>query len=128
MLCLKSFYEQFKWDSIFRPSYTLIELEEHQNQIVVTVAQRNVRNTFLKNNPLVTRYKISFTSGKISKLEELDYVGASMGLWIKKRDSLVDWIAKNHPTLDGFIYDMTMHGALNYVKAIELYENEKRSN
>lgn len=121
-----SFYEQFKWDSIFKPSYKIVELEEKDNQVIVSVAQNNIRNEFLKNNPLVSKVKISFTTGKISKLEELDYVGADMNVWQKERDSLVRWISINHPELDGFINDMTMNGALNYLKAIELYEPDKK--
>jgi len=35
---------------------------------------------------------------------------------------LVVWVEENHPELDGFIHDMTMKGAQDYVNSIELYE------
>ncbi len=120
-----SFYEQFRWDSVFRSSYKIVELEENNNQIIVTVAQNNLRNEFLKNNPLIYKQKISFTSGKISKLEELESIGTDWNVWNKERDSLVRWIERNHPELDGFIDDMTMNGSMNYLSAIKLYKNRK---
>lgn len=118
-----SFYKQFKWDSIFKPTYEIVELEEKNNQIIASVALNSVRNEFLKNNSMTCQYRISFNSKKISKIEELDCHGADWNTWQKERDSLVSWIKKNHPELDGFIRDITMNGALNYLKAIELYEN-----
>lgn len=117
----ESFYEQFKWDSVFKPSYDIIELEEENNQVIVTVAQANIRNEFLKNNPLVYRVKISFVSGKISKLEDLEDVGTDWNVWLKKRDTLVGWVKKNYPEQDGFVNDMTMKGAMDYVNVIDLY-------
>ncbi|MBD0851909.1 hypothetical protein [Maribacter arenosus] len=122
-----SFYEQFKWDSIFRPSYKIVELEEKNNQIIASVALNSVRNEFLKNNAMTCQYKISFNYGKISKIEELECKSADWNIWQKERDSLVSWIKKNHPELDGFINDMTMNGAMNYLKAIELYETDKNA-
>jgi hypothetical protein len=122
-----SFYEEFKWDSIFSPSYKIVELEEKNNQIIASVASNSVRFEFLKNNPLTCQYKISFNSGKISKIESLECIGTDWKIWQKERDSLVSWIKKNHPELDGFINDMTMNGAINYLKAIELYETDKNA-
>jgi hypothetical protein len=69
---------------------------------------------------------ISFNSGKISKIEELECKDVDWGLWRKKVDSLIGWIKNNNPELNGFIHDMTMKGATNYVKAIELYEADKK--
>ncbi len=115
------FYEFFKWDSIFKPSYEIVELEEKNNHILATVAQENIRNKFLKNNPLTFKVKVSFDSGKISNLEELEYIKVNWDVWNKQKDSLVDWIKSNHPELDGFVNDMTKKGSINYLKAIELY-------
>lgn len=119
------FYEQFKWDSIFKTSYNIVELVEKDNQIMASVTMNSIRNEFLKNSDMTCQYKISFIAGRISKIEELDCKNADWNIWGKERDSLVNWIDKNHPKLNGFINDMTMNGAQNYLKAIELYKAKK---
>lgn len=116
------FYEFFKWDSIFKPTYDIVELEEKNDYILVTVAQKNVRNEFLKNNPLVYKVKVSFDSGKISQMEDMDYIDVNWETWSRERDSLISWIKTHHPDLDGFVNDMTMDGATNYLRAIKLYK------
>ena len=121
----ESFYEQFKWDSIFQPTYKMLEVENQNNQIIATVASSSKRYRFLKNDPLTCLYRISFNSNKITKLESLECLDADWGVWQTERDSLVNWASRNHPELDGFIHDLTMKGAINYLKAIELYENRK---
>ena len=68
-------------------------------------------------------YKISFNNGKISKLEELECTGADWNIWQNEVNTLVNWVKKHHPELDGFIHDLTMEGAVKYLKAIELYDN-----
>jgi len=45
--------------------------------------------------------------------------------WSSRRYSLVSWIKIYYPYLDGFVYDQTLEGAQNYLKAIELYTDEK---
>lgn len=122
-----SFYEQFKWDSVFKPSYKIVELKETNNQIDVTVAVNSLRFEFLKNNPLTCRHKISFDLNKISKIEALECLEADWNVWQRERDTLIAWTNKNHPELDGFIHDLTMNGAIQYLKAIELYLNSKNT-
>ena len=120
-----SFHEHFKWDSVFQTTYKIIDLEGQGNQVIATVASSSKRYKFLKNNPLTCRFMISFDSNKITKLEALGCPDADWSVWQRKRDSLVNWISVNHPELDGFIHDLTMSGAVDYMKAINLYETGK---
>jgi len=124
---LDGFYEVFKWDSIFQPAYEIVKLKEDNDQVIATVALGSIRNSFLKNNRMICRYKITFVSNKISDIESLDCDGADWKIWGEKRDALVQWISDNHPELNGFIHDMTMKGAQNYLKAIALYEAYKKA-
>ncbi|UII75825.1 hypothetical protein LV716_16410 [Flagellimonas sp. HMM57] len=122
-----SFYEVFKWDSIFGTSYKLIELEEKDNKAIAMVTLNSDRLKFLKNGPMTCQYQISFESGKISKIEELECKDADWDIWRKQVDSLVVWVNRNHPELNGFIHDMTMNGAKDYLKAIKLYKADKNA-
>lgn len=121
----EDFNEYFKWDSIFQPSYKIIELTEHGNEIIATLSLSSRRFEFLKNNPFTCRFRISFNEERITKLETIEYLDADWDTWNKQRDSLVNWININYPELDGFINDLTMKGAINYVRAISLYTNRK---
>lgn len=122
---IESYHEHFKWDSVFQPSYKLLELEELGDQFIATVEVNSLRFEFLKNNPLTCKHKISFKAGKLAKFEALDCIDADWELWQKERDSLVNWINIHHPELDGFINDLTMNGAIKFLKAIELYKKSK---
>ena len=122
-----SFYEQFKWDSIFKPSYKIVKLEEKNNQVNALVVINSIRNEFLKSSSMICEYEILFNSGKISEIKDLDCTNVDWNTWQKERDSLVNWIKENNPELNGFIYDMTMGGAINYLKAIELYKVHKKT-
>ena len=123
----ESFHEQFKWDSIFQPTYRIVELEELNSHIIATVEPSSKRCKFLKNDPLTCRFRIFFNSNEITKLELLDCLNADWKIWQSERDSLVNWTGRNHPVLDGFIHDQSMNGAINYLNAIELYEERKNS-
>lgn len=121
------FYGFFKWDSIFKSSYEIVELEEKNGEVFVTVAQENVRNEFLRNNPLIYKVQVSFALDKIAKLKDFEYIDTNWNAWNKEKDSLVNWIKNNHPDLDGFVNDMTMQGSKNYIKAIELYQSHQNN-
>lgn len=119
-----SFYEIFKWDSIFQSSYEIVSLEEIDEHIIASIALSSIRNRFLKNDLMTCLYKLSFESGQIAKIESLDCHNADWETWENRVNKLVEWIALNHPELDGFIHDMSMKGAINYLEAITLYESK----
>jgi len=118
----ESYYEQFRWDSVFRPNYKLISVENLNGEFTAKVAVESLRFEFLKNNPLTCEHRFHFDAGKINKIENLDCADANWQIWAQQRDSLVNWIKKNHPELDGFVHDLSMRGAQNYLKAIEMYQ------
>ena len=67
-----SFYEVFRWDSVFQTNYEIINIQETDDQIIASVALSSIRNKFLKNESMTCQFKLSFSSGKISKIESLD--------------------------------------------------------
>lgn len=121
----ESYYEKFKWDSVFKPVYKLVKIENQGEQAIATVTIRSLKHEFLKNSPMTCNYRYHFKSGKIAKIEGLDCPDANWEVWQKEVGFLVDWVQANHPELDGFINDLTMKGAIDYVKAIELYNRRK---
>lgn len=120
----ESYYEKFKWDSVFKPEYELVSIERKAEHPIATVTMNSPKLEFLQNNPMTCRYAIYFENDKIAKIQELDCPTANWVLWAKQRDSLVAWTKVNHPELDGFINDLTMQGAMNYMQAIELFNNK----
>ena len=118
----QSFYEVYKWDSIFQPTYEIVSLAEKEGEVLASITINSLRNSFLKNSNMTCDFKFSFEDQKISKIATMDCANANWAVWQKERDSLVNWISQNHPRLNGFINDMTMKGALNYLEAITLYE------
>lgn len=123
----ESFYEKFKWDSIFKPVYKLVSINEKGKHPIVTVTMNSPKLEFLHNNPMTCNYVFYFKSNKIAKIENIGCPTANWKMWAKGVDSLVNWIKLNHPELDGFIYDLTMQGATNYMKAISLYKSSKNT-
>jgi len=122
---LDSYYEVFKWDSVFQSTYEIVNLKEINQQVIASVALNSIRNEFLQNSQMTCQFKLTVHAGKISKIESLECKDADWGMWQKRVNSLVNYIKTNHPDLDGFIHDMTMDGAKNYIQAIRLYQESK---
>lgn len=120
---VSSYYEVFKWDSVFQTTYEIKDIQENGDHVVASIALKSIRNEFLKNELMTCQFRLSFNSAKISKVESFDCEDADWKVWQKRVGDLVEWIKINHPELDGFVYDMTMNGAQNYLKAIQLYKS-----
>ena len=100
-------------------------MENKDEQIVATVSVNSPRFELLKNNPLTCKHRFHFKSGKIIKIENLECIDANWDVWEKERDTLVKWIKDNHPELEGFIHDLSMKGAKDYMTAIALYKKRQ---
>jgi len=120
----QAFEVYYKWDSVFQPQHKIVEFKQLSDTVIeVKQSVKSKRYEFLENNPLNTRHRFCFSNNKITRIENHEYLNADFDVWVAKRDSLVNWIDRNHPDLSGFIFDMTPAGAQNYLKAIELYQN-----
>lgn len=117
------FQDYYQWDSVFQPQIKMSEIYQDNGQIYYTLTISSIRFHFLENDPCITNQRLTLMDGKIERFEILGNVGVDWILWASRRDSLVNWAKLNHPELDGFIYDMTGEGSVDYIKAIEYYNN-----
>ncbi|MFC4691632.1 hypothetical protein ACFO5T_14450 [Dokdonia genika] len=124
----ETFETHFKWDSVFVPQVKIINIEQQENDLLVTISASSKRFEFLRNNPLVTKHLVHFTNGKISRIDNVDFINTDWKLWTEQKKGLTQWIASNQKELDGFMIDQTLQGGLNYLEAIDLYNNRKNNN
>ena len=122
---LQDLYKQFQWDSVFRPNYSLISLKQDSFGYIATISKTCKRIEFLQDSAMIYDTRIIFKNDKIVKIATIDYKFMDLEKWIPRRDSLSTWVDRNHPEIKGFVNDMTPFGAQNYLKAIDLFRNEK---
>jgi len=122
---LKNDYiEWVKWDSVFNPTYKILDIVKKNGTVSAQISKIDKRISFLHKNPIVTNQVLHFNNtGKITSIETTKYVVFNDVLFVKTRDTLVNWITKNHPELNGFIHDQTKSGGQKYLKAMQLYKN-----
>ena len=120
----KEYVEWLKWDSVFEPTYKILEIGKENGTVKAKISKMDKRISFLHKEPIVTEQIIHFDKDKIAAIETKKYVIFNDSIFVKTRDGLLNWIDENHPELNGFIYDQTKSGGLKYLRAIELYENK----
>ncbi|MGS2740889.1 hypothetical protein [Sinomicrobium sp. M5D2P17] len=121
---LKEYIEWLKWDSVFDPTYEILEIEQENEIVKAKISKIDKRILFLHEEPIVSNQVIRFDKNKIISVETT-YVIFNDTTFLKNRDGFLNWIDENHPDLNGFIHDQTEAGAIKYLKAIELYKNRK---
>jgi hypothetical protein len=123
----ESYRDLIQWDSVFQPTYKILEMKEVGEELHLKVSKTCDRIMFLQGEPFISREVIKFKEGAIYSVDVVEYVDFNDSLWSANRENLVLWIDEHHPELNGFIYDQTKKGAVNYLKAMDLYRNRKDS-
>lgn len=119
------YIEKFlKWDSIFEPTYKVLEMESKNGVVKAKVSKTDKRILFLMQRPFLTSEILRFKKDKIVAVET-EYLNFDEITWEENRNALLSWTEENHPELNDFIYDQTESGGRKFLKAIELYESKK---
>ena len=121
----EGYVDWLKWDSVFEPTYKILQIEGENEKIRAKISKTDSRISFLHEKPMIWNETIQFEKNKIIKVERTEYEIFNVQKFLENRDSLTNWIDRNHPELNGFLNDQTKTGGMNYLKAIELYRNKK---
>lgn len=121
---LEEYLDWLKWDAVFDPTYEILEIHQEKELVTAKVSKIDKRISFLHKNPIVIKQILRFKEGKITSIETSEYLVFNDSIWVSNRESLVNWIDKKYPELNGFLYDQTEKGGLNYLKAMQLYSNQ----
>lgn len=123
----EDYHSLFQWDSVFGPNYKILDLREDGDDLHLKVSKVCDRILFLQQKPFVTHEIMKIKDGAIYSIDVVEYVDFNDSIWADNRARLVSWVETHHPELDGFIYNQTKEGALNYQKAMEFYRNREDS-
>ena len=120
---MDDFYRMFQWDSVFNPHFELIDFQELDQGVQITLSKECKRIRFLLDTALITKSKLEFSEGRITRIQTYDYLNMDFSKWEARRDTLIYWINIHHPNLNGFDITQTIQGGQNYLEAIELYRS-----
>ena len=119
-----AYVEWLRWDSVFNPNYKILNIEQDSAVVKVRVSKMDTRINFLHKAPIVTDQEFHFKDDKISTIVTTKYVEFNDSIFVKNRETFLNWMDQNHPDLNDFIFDQTKAGGLKYLKAIKLYKNK----
>jgi hypothetical protein len=104
----------------------VLEMNLENGTVKAKVSKSDKRITFFMGKPFVTNEILRFQDDKIIEIET-EYINFDEETWGKNRTKLLNWTRENHPelNLDININIQTESGGKKFLKAIELYENEK---
>jgi hypothetical protein len=122
---LKEYVEWCKWDSVFEPTYQILQIKQEGDIVKAKISKIDKRILFLHEEPIITNEVIRFDHDKISSVEKIKYIVFNDTTFVKNREALLGWMDENYPDLNTFIHDQTEAGGLKYLKAIALYKNRK---
>lgn len=120
----KRYGEWVKWDSVFEPTYDILEMMHENGMVKTKISKTDKRIHFLHEAPIVSFEVIHFDKNKIIRVAKT-YEAFNASTFLKNRGELLNWVEEYRPELNGYLHDQTLSGGLNYLKAIELYRNKK---
>lgn len=118
------YIEFLKWDAVFDPSYDVLEIDQINGIVKAKISKMDKRIAFLHEQPFLTNQTIEFHNNKIISVKT-DYLNFNETTWERNKNILLNYIDEHHPELNGFIYNQTEAGGTTFLKAIELYKNNK---
>ncbi|MCL6274804.1 hypothetical protein M3P19_12350 [Muricauda sp. 2012CJ35-5] len=118
----QQYYSLFQWDSVFKPTYTIEEIQWMDGYVEMKVAKKCERILFLNEEPIVTKEQVYFDEKGIKSVDIIEYIIFNDELWNTNREKLVTWTANNHPDIDGFLYDQSLEGGLKFKEAIYRFQ------
>ncbi len=77
----KEYYKLFRWDSVFCPSYKILDLKKTDNSIEINVSKICKRIAFLQDSALITKVNFEFENDQISKINTTDYLSLNYTTW-----------------------------------------------
>ena len=118
----EGYYDLFQWDSVFQPTYQLTSIEINEGFFYAEVMKKGKRIEFLNGGPVISREKYVLDDGKIISVDIVKYVSFNEDRWSRKRAELLEWVEKEYPGKQSFIYDQTKEGAITYLEFIKGFE------
>jgi len=113
-----------KWESVFDPSYTILDIQEVNGTVTAKISKIDKRIAFLHEEPMIWSETITFDKDKIVNVTRTEYEVFNLPLFLENRAKLVQWIDENHPDLSGFLFPQNETKARMYLDAIRLYWKE----
>lgn len=121
----KGYIDWLEWDSVFEPTYKILDIEQENEVVKAKISKIDKRLFFLTEEPMVWYEILRFENNKIVKIERIEYEVFNVEKFIENRETLVRWVNEHHTELNGFLYPQTKAVGVKYLKAIELYQNQK---
>ena len=128
VLSKKDYINWLQWDSVFRPTYKILKIDEENGNVRMHVSKSCRRTLFLNGEAIINNELMTISNQKIVQIDILNYVVMHDSLWKANRSKLMQWVDQNQPELNGFLHDQSKAGGHNFLRAIELYESHEGKN
>jgi len=118
-------YRFFQWDSVFEPTYKILDIVQNHSGCMVKVSKTCKRIEFLHDSVIIYMVNFEIDNNAVSRVSIVDYIQMNFEKWMSQRDALIEWIRLNHSELAGFENNITSKGARDFLSAIDLYRRNR---